>query len=54
MEYGNPVELPTNKQSMDIEFTYSVEWTPTDITFEDRFQRLLETDFFEHKVQQKG
>ncbi|CDS07558.1 hypothetical protein LRAMOSA01507 [Lichtheimia ramosa] len=50
LEYGNPVELPTNKQSMDIEFTYSVEWTPTDITFEDRFQRLLETDFFEHKV----
>ncbi|KAI8086052.1 uncharacterized protein BX664DRAFT_281650 [Halteromyces radiatus] len=34
----------------ELSFTYSVTWKPTSILFQDRFDRLLETKFFEHKV----
>jgi hypothetical protein len=27
-----------------------VEWIKSEILFDDRFDRLLETEFFEHKV----
>ena len=33
-----------------IEFTYTVEWTPTDIPFYQRFHRYLDYDFFEHQI----
>ncbi|KAI7871697.1 hypothetical protein BDF14DRAFT_1954399 [Spinellus fusiger] len=44
-----PVVLSSHG-SQSINFTYSIQWKPTDIVFEDRFRKLLETDFFEHKV----
>ncbi|KAI8086354.1 uncharacterized protein BX664DRAFT_359893 [Halteromyces radiatus] len=46
----NPILLDSKQPTIEIEFTYSVEWQPTAIKFEDRFTRLLESDFFEHQV----
>ncbi|KAI8091041.1 uncharacterized protein B0P05DRAFT_485514 [Gilbertella persicaria] len=50
LQHASPVELKYNQQSLELSFTYSIDWNPTDIAFEDRFDSLLETDFFEHKV----
>ncbi|KAG1514805.1 hypothetical protein G6F52_009831 [Rhizopus delemar] len=50
LKHGNPIELKYNQKSMTIPFTYSVEWVPTSVGFENRFESLLEADFFEHKV----
>lgn len=33
-----------------MQFTYSVHWIPTTKSFETRFNRYLEYDFFEHKI----
>ncbi|CAL5229553.1 g12903 [Coccomyxa viridis] len=33
-----------------IEFTYSVNWAPTSITFARRFERYLDYNFFEHQI----
>lgn len=33
-----------------IEFTYSVNWYPTEVAFEDRFDNYLDDNFFEHQV----
>ena len=33
-----------------LQFTYSVTWKETTKTFENRFSRYLEYDFFEHKI----
>jgi transmembrane 9 superfamily protein 3 len=33
-----------------IEFSYTVEWTSTEIPFSDRFYRYLDYDFFEHQI----
>lgn len=33
-----------------LEFTYSANWYPTDIDFDDRFEKYLDDDFFEHQV----
>ncbi len=33
-----------------MQFTYSVHWKPTVKRFENRFNRYLEYDFFEHKI----
>ena len=35
---------------VNIEFTYSVNWAPTSITFARRFERYLDYNFFEHQV----
>ena len=43
----NPVALTPGSQ---IEFSYSVDWVPTDITFGRRFDRYLDYDFFEHQI----
>ncbi|CEG80626.1 hypothetical protein RMATCC62417_14930 [Rhizopus microsporus] len=48
LQHGNPVELKHGLSPLT--FTYSVTWNPTDVLFENRFERLLEADFFEHKV----
>ena len=39
---------------VNIEFTYSVNWTPTSITFARRFERYLDYNFFEHQVTWRG
>jgi transmembrane 9 superfamily protein 3 len=36
--------------SRKIHFTYEVVWTQTNISFEDRFDRYLEDEFFEHQI----
>ena len=43
----NPVPIEANKK---LEFTYSVHWKLSDKAFENRFDRYLEYDFFEHKI----
>jgi len=43
----NPVLLIEGQK---IEFSYSVTWTPTTEKFEDRFNRYLDGDFFEHQI----
>lgn len=37
---------PTKKLS----FTYEVIWKPTDVKFEDRFDKYLDHNFFQHRV----
>mmetsp|Transcript_21913 Transcript_21913/g.46431 ORF Transcript_21913/g.46431 Transcript_21913/m.46431 type:complete len:591 (+) Transcript_21913:196-1968(+) len=43
----NPVTLGEEAQ---LEFTYSVDWVPTELTFSRRFDRYLDYDFFEHQI----
>ena len=43
----NPVALTAGA---NIEFSYTVEWSPTDIPFYNRFYRYLDYDFFEHQI----
>jgi len=33
-----------------LEFTYSVNWQPTTVTFEERFRKYLDKSFFEHQI----
>lgn len=47
MTSENPVPLEPGRK---LEFTYSVHWKSTTKSFEDRFNRYLEYDFFEHKI----
>jgi len=35
---------------VNIEFTYSVNWAPSAITFARRFERYLDYNFFEHQA----
>ncbi len=42
-----PVKLELNTK---LEFTYSVTWYETDIKFENRFDKYLDSNFFEHQV----
>lgn len=37
---------PTKKLS----FTYEVIWKPTEVKFEDRFDKYLDHNFFQHRV----
>ncbi len=43
----NPVPIELNQK---LQFTYSVHWKSTDKLFQNRFNRYLEYDFFEHKI----
>jgi len=43
----NPVPIEVGRK---LEFTYSVHWKVTNKPFENRFDRYLEYDFFEHKI----
>ncbi|KAL1923231.1 uncharacterized protein VTP21DRAFT_9607 [Calcarisporiella thermophila] len=47
---GKPVLLQLNDQPVDVEFTYTVRWVQSDKKFEDRFEKYLDSDFFEHKI----
>ena len=33
-----------------LDFTFTVNWQPTEVTFARRFERYLDFTFFEHKV----
>ena len=43
----NPVTLGDDTQ---LDFTYSVDWISTDVTYSRRFDRYLDYDFFEHQI----
>lgn len=43
----NPVQVEAGKT---ISFTYGVTWQPTDQKFENRFEKYLDFNFFEHQV----
>ncbi|KAI8073117.1 hypothetical protein BC940DRAFT_103459 [Gongronella butleri] len=49
LDQQDPVDLPL-QDTIELDFTYSVSWQPTGTPYEERFDRLLETGFFEHKV----
>ena len=33
-----------------VDYTFSVQWTPTTVHFNRRFERYLDYNFFEHQV----
>lgn len=33
-----------------IKFTYEVNWVPSSVKFEDRFDKYLDPNFFQHRV----
>lgn len=43
----NPVLIERGKS---VKFTYSVKWVPSDIPFENRFDKYLDNNFFEHQI----
>ena len=43
----NPVPI---SKGADVEFTYSVEWRPSATPFNKRFERYLDSNFFEHQI----
>mmetsp|Transcript_17876 Transcript_17876/g.53432 ORF Transcript_17876/g.53432 Transcript_17876/m.53432 type:complete len:357 (-) Transcript_17876:1283-2353(-) len=43
----NPITLGEETQ---LDFTYSVDWVPTEHPFSRRFDRYLDYDFFEHQI----
>ncbi len=38
------------REDVDVTFTYSVSWVPTETRFSQRFDKYLDSDFFEQKV----
>lgn len=38
------------KEGTPISFKYTVQWTPTDVEYEHRFDRYLDDKFFQHQV----
>lgn len=48
---------PENKELLQvgakIKFTYEVNWKPSNIKFEDRFDKYLDPNFFQHRVSLK-
>ncbi|CAG8647962.1 4334_t:CDS:10, partial [Cetraspora pellucida] len=50
LESGNPVKLFWETRDIPIRFSYSVTWEPTEDSFDSRFDKLLDTEFFEHKI----
>jgi transmembrane 9 superfamily protein 3 len=47
---GNPIKLKWDNADLKVAFTYSVSWKETVDTYEDRFSKYLDSEFFEHKV----
>jgi transmembrane 9 superfamily member 3 len=43
----NPVAIANGAK---LEFTYAVNWHPSDVPFERRFERYLDYSFFEHQI----
>lgn len=50
LESGNPVKLYWETQDIPVRFSYSVRWEFTEDPFDSRFDKLLDTEFFEHKI----
>lgn len=48
LTYG--LEAANIAPNEDIKFTYEVIWTPTKISYQDRFDRYLDDAFFEHQI----
>lgn len=48
---GNAVSL-NHESSAAYRLSYSVEWSPTSDKFESRFEKYLDSEFFEHKVRE--
>ena len=46
----NPVPLEDDGAELSVGFSYSVSWHETSGKFTDRFDRYLDSKFFEHKV----
>lgn len=51
------INLTTSKKELlqigaKIRFTYEVNWKPSETKFEDRFDKYLDPNFFQHRVSQ--
>nr|KAJ3421942.1 hypothetical protein HK105_001744 [Polyrhizophydium stewartii] len=46
----SPILLDSDVEPLKIDFTYSVSWRVDSTPFADRFNRYLDSDFFEHKI----
>jgi transmembrane 9 superfamily protein 3 len=47
----HPVDINWNEVNRpQVFFTYSVTWKKSSTVFEDRFNKYLDSDFFEHKI----
>lgn len=42
--------LKLDKSVKEIKYTYSITWKSTEQSFEDRWKKYLDSDFFEHKI----
>lgn len=38
------------EQGIKLTFTYEVNWTPSNVRFEDRFDKYLDVSFFQHRI----
>ncbi|KAI8807031.1 hypothetical protein BJ742DRAFT_814165 [Cladochytrium replicatum] len=49
---GNPtaLTLDSDREYLDVRFSFSVNWVPTSQTFNTRFNKYLDSKFFEHKI----
>jgi transmembrane 9 superfamily protein 3 len=43
-------DVPIPPKGGPLEFTYSVEWSSSRVSFENRFRRYLDDTFFEHRI----
>lgn len=50
----DPIEVVSGQdggtKNVPVEFKYSVQWVESDAKYEDRFDRYLDSDFFERKI----
>lgn len=44
---GSGLEIRPN---IEIEFTYEIQWTPSNIKYDDRFDKYLDPSFFQHRI----
>ena len=42
------------QRDAQVPFTYEVEWKTSNIPFEDRFDKYLDPNFFQHRVSNSG
>ncbi|CAG8609377.1 12513_t:CDS:10 [Funneliformis caledonium] len=50
LESGSPIKLHWETRDIPSRFSYSVKWVETQDSFDTRFDKLLDTEFFEHKI----
>jgi len=47
LTWDNPVQI---EKGQALEWSYSINWVPTETPFQNRFHKYLDNDFFEHQI----